>query len=128
MRRSGTRRSGTTNALCPQSTYRILPYTFVSLTRTTPLFLLLSIYLSIFSSCSRRQPLHLRSVLIFGGALIYQRVYPSTTRTHPRSILHSLHPRHAHEHPTPPVRARSHTVRCLSLSEKVPFLSVGPRQ
>lgn len=126
MRRSGTRRSGTTNALCPQSTYRTLPYSFLSLSHV-PL-LSFSFYLSSFSSCSRRQPLHLRSVLIFGGALIYQRVYPSTTRTHPRSILHSLHPRHAHEHPTPPARARSHTVQCLSLSEKVPFLSVVPRQ
>lgn len=128
VRRSRTRRDRAPLMPCalnqPIALSRTLSH--VSLTRTIPLFL--SSYLSISSSCSQRQPLHLRSVLIFGGALIYQRVYPSTTHTHPRSILHSLYPQHAHEHPTLRVRARSHTARRLSLSEKVPFLSAVPRQ
>lgn len=46
MRRSGTRRSGTTNALCPQSTYRTLPYSFLSLSRVPHLSF--SFYLSIY--------------------------------------------------------------------------------
>lgn len=95
-RRSGTRETGTTNALCPQSTYRS-SVSFSSLSFAHAHNICLSLSISCFSS--RWQPLHLRSVLIFGGALIYQRVYPSTTRAHPRSILHSLHLQHAHEHP-----------------------------
>lgn len=93
----------------------------LSLTRTTALSLSTSSF-----SHSRWQPLHLRSVLIFGGALIYQRVYPSTTRTHPRSILHSLHSRHAHEHP----ESKSALTRPASkfIRGKVPFLSSAPRQ
>jgi len=57
-----------------------------------------------FFSRSQWQPLHLRSVLIFGGALIYQRVYPSTIPTPDLSFSPFTHDIHTHTH----TRARAH--------------------
>ena len=61
----------------PRATHQSLPLS-LSLSLYLSIYLSISVsgYFSLFSLQSKQQLLRLRSVLIFGGALIYQRVWP----------------------------------------------------